>query len=65
MTTIEQTNVETNWYSLAAADVVQQLDTDSEQGLAEAEVQRRLARYGPHRQGDPTPRAAPIMACVT
>ena len=49
MTTIEQTDAETNWYSLSADDVVERLDTDSEQGLAAAEVQRRLAQYGPQR----------------
>jgi Ca2+-transporting ATPase len=48
MTTVEQTNAETNWYSLSADDAVEQLDTDSEQGLSTADVQRRLAQYGPN-----------------
>ena len=46
MTTVEQADAETNWYSLSADVVVERLDTDSEQGLAAAEVQRRLAQYG-------------------
>ena len=48
MTTIEQPGAETNWYSLSADDVVERLDTAGEQGLARAEVQRRLAQYGPN-----------------
>jgi len=48
MTTIEQTTAETTWYSLPADDVVGRLNTDSEQGLAPDEVQRRSAQYGPN-----------------
>lgn len=48
MTTIEQTDAETSWYSLSADEVVERLDTNSEQGLATAEVQRRLTEYGPN-----------------
>ena len=48
MSTTEQTSAETNWYSLSADDVVARLDTTSDPGLAEAEVQRRLAQYGPN-----------------
>ena len=56
MTTIEQTDAETNWYSLSGADVVERLDTNREQGLAAAEVQRRLAQYGRNEIASEPPR---------
>ncbi len=48
MTAIEQNSDEATWYSLPADDVVQRLDTASEEGLTSEEVQRRLAQYGPN-----------------
>ena len=55
MTTVEQTGAETSWYSLSVDDVVERLDTASEQGLAQAEVQRRLAQYGPNEIAEEPP----------
>jgi Ca2+-transporting ATPase len=36
------------WYALSAQDVMAQMDVDADQGLAGAEVERRLAEYGPN-----------------
>ncbi|HEU5386859.1 MAG TPA: cation-transporting P-type ATPase [Streptosporangiaceae bacterium] len=36
------------WYALSAQDVTAQMDVDADQGLAGAEVERRLAEYGPN-----------------
>ncbi|MGB7859618.1 MAG: cation-transporting P-type ATPase [Acidimicrobiia bacterium] len=36
----------TRWYALPFADVLEQLGTDAEHGLASDEVQRRIATYG-------------------
>ena len=47
MTTVEQTNAETNWYSLSADDAVEQLDTDSGQGLSAAESSAAWRSTGP------------------
>jgi P-type Ca2+ transporter type 2C len=45
-TTGEKKKSMSNWYKLNIADVLQALDTDSEQGLSETEVTRRFAKYG-------------------
>src|SRR5262245_46997978 len=37
------------WYALAADDVVRRLDTNTQTGLAAAEIPQRLAKYGPNR----------------
>ncbi|MBI4641698.1 MAG: cation-translocating P-type ATPase [Candidatus Tectomicrobia bacterium] len=37
-----------NCYNLDAVDVLQQLGTDAAHGLGEAEIARRLAKYGPN-----------------
>jgi Ca2+-transporting ATPase len=37
-----------DWYKLNIADVLQALDTDSENGLSKTEAARRLAKYGPN-----------------
>jgi Ca2+-transporting ATPase len=36
------------WYALSAQDVTARLDVDTDEGLAAAEVERRLAEYGPN-----------------
>src|SRR6476660_8009369 len=36
------------WYALSAQDVMAQMNVDADQGLAGAEVERRLAEYGPN-----------------
>src|SRR5690348_4421158 len=36
------------WYALSAQDVTAQMDVDADQGLTAAEVERRLAEYGPN-----------------
>src|SRR5690348_10648079 len=36
------------WYALSAEDVTAQMDVDADQGLTGAEVERRLAEYGPN-----------------
>ncbi|MFQ5855896.1 MAG: cation-translocating P-type ATPase [Anaerolineae bacterium] len=36
------------WYHLEVAGVLSHLETDPKQGLSQAEVQRRLAEYGPN-----------------
>src|SRR6185437_15572717 len=35
------------WYALSAQDVTAQMDVDADQGLTAAEVEGRLAEYGP------------------
>jgi Ca2+-transporting ATPase len=37
-----------NWYSLGAADALQRLDVQLEQGLSDSEAARRLEQYGPN-----------------
>ena len=37
------------WHTLDETQVLQQLATDAERGLSEAEAQHRLAQYGPNR----------------
>jgi Ca2+-transporting ATPase len=37
-----------DWYRLESEEVLARLETDPEQGLAGAEVERRLAEYGPN-----------------
>lgn len=36
----------TDWYSLQAAETLQQLETDAETGLSTSEAERRLEKYG-------------------
>jgi Ca2+-transporting ATPase len=36
------------WYALSAQDVTAQMGVDADQGLAAAEVERRLGEYGPN-----------------
>src|SRR5689334_25196131 len=36
------------WYALSAQDVMTQMGVDADQGLPGAEVERRLAQYGPN-----------------
>ncbi|MEA3337497.1 MAG: cation-translocating P-type ATPase [Chloroflexota bacterium] len=38
----------TQWYKLTADETVQQLETDVEKGLTDAEARRRLEQYGPN-----------------
>jgi len=38
----------TDWYRLEGAEVLSTLETRLEQGLTQAEAQRRLAKYGPN-----------------
>ena len=47
----------TRWHTMAVADVVRVLDTDTEQGLSDGEVVRRLAVAGPNELDErrPTP----------
>jgi Ca2+-transporting ATPase len=48
-TTIEQpAGGGLTWYALSAQDVTAQLGVDADEGLAAAEVERRLAEYGPN-----------------
>jgi calcium-translocating P-type ATPase len=42
-------NGTTAWHAVAADDVVQRLDTNNQTGLAAAQIQERLAQYGPNR----------------
>jgi hypothetical protein len=35
----------TSWYTLELATILRQLETDTAQGLTEAEATRRLVRY--------------------
>ena len=37
------------WYALSARDVTAQMGVDADQGLAVAEVERRLVEYGPNQ----------------
>src|SRR5262245_24903611 len=37
------------WHALAADDVARRLDTNTQTGLAAAEIPQRLAKYGPNR----------------
>jgi hypothetical protein len=39
-----------HWYRLEVVDVLTRLETDLEQGLSRAEVQRRLAEHGRRRR---------------
>ena len=41
-------NNKTQWYSLTVQETVEKLDTNPRAGLAKAEVDRRLATYGPN-----------------
>jgi P-type Ca2+ transporter type 2C len=48
MTTTDRVPSPTRWYALSSTDVVDQLDTSADHGLAGDEVQRRIATYGPN-----------------
>ena len=45
-----------NWYQLDTAEVLQQLDTDAEKGLRQAEAGFRLAQYGPNELQETHPK---------
>ena len=47
-TTVEQPGDRLVWYALSAQDVTTQLGVDADTGLTVAEVDRRLAEYGPN-----------------
>jgi len=47
-TTVEQPSGGLAWYARSARDVTAQLGVDAGEGLAVAEVERRLAEYGPN-----------------
>jgi calcium-translocating P-type ATPase len=49
MNTATTGNEATAWHALAAADVVQRQNTNTEKGLDAAEVSHRLKKYGPNR----------------
>jgi Ca2+-transporting ATPase len=56
MTTVQQPSEAVAWYALSAAEVARGMGVDPEQGLEGAEVQRRLAEYGPNElPTDPPP----------
>lgn len=46
MTTTD--TAQSTWYAMSTADVVGQLDTDADLGLASDDVDRRLAQFGPN-----------------
>jgi hypothetical protein len=43
--------MKTNWYRLSAEDTLKQLGCEPASGLASAEAQQRLAKYGLTRSG--------------
>jgi P-type Ca2+ transporter type 2C len=47
-TTVEQPGDRLTWYALSAQDATAQLGVDADAGLTVAEVDRRLAEYGPN-----------------
>jgi len=49
MAIVEPTTTEVDWYSLSVDGVVDRVGTDTEQGLATDEVERRLAQFGPNQ----------------
>jgi magnesium-transporting ATPase (P-type) len=53
-------NTATAWHAIAASDVMQRLNTNTEKGLDAAEVSQRLAKYGPNRLPEGTKRG-PLM----
>jgi Ca2+-transporting ATPase len=60
MTTVQQptdqpTEPRTRWYSLSPSEALTNLDVEQEQGLAQAEVERRLAEYGPNEVASEPP----------
>src|SRR5271169_1304871 len=48
MTTLQQPAENLAWYALSAQDVTTQMGVDADAGLTVAEVDRRLAEYGPN-----------------
>ena len=46
--TTQQPGDDLAWYALSARDVTARLGVDTDEGLAAAEVERRLAEYGPN-----------------
>jgi Ca2+-transporting ATPase len=47
-TTEKHPSGDTAWYALPAADVITRMGVNADEGLSAAEVERRLAEYGPN-----------------
>src|SRR5512142_3077878 len=48
MTTVQQPAGNLAWYAQSAQDVTARMGVDPDEGLAAAEVERRLGEYGPN-----------------
>jgi len=61
-TTVEQPGDRLAWYALSAQDVTAQLGVDEDAGLTVAEVDRRLADYGPNELPTEPPPSVWVVA---
>src|SRR6516162_8601243 len=61
-TTVEQPGDRLAWYALSAQDVTAQLRVDEDAGLTVAEVDRRLAEYGPNELPTEPPPSVWVVA---
>src|SRR6516162_11496548 len=61
-TTVEQPGDRLAWYALSAQDVTAQLGVDEDAGLTVAEVDRRLAEYGPNELPTEPPPSVWVVA---
>jgi Ca2+-transporting ATPase len=54
--------VETQWYARSAQDLTTHIGVDAGEGLATAEVERRLPEYGPNELATEPPPSRWVMA---